>query len=56
MLKKRFPEHQCNAAAKKRNAESNSVTNFYFLTCLWYSFFHVIWTCMELSKIICGEI
>jgi len=25
---KRFPEHQCNVAVKKRNAESNSVTNF----------------------------
>jgi len=35
---KRFPEHQCNVVAKKRNAESNSVTNFYSLTCLWYSF------------------
>jgi len=33
---------QCNVVAKKHNAESNSVTNFYFFTCLWYSFFYVI--------------
>jgi len=27
-VQKRFPEHQCNVVDKKRNAESNSITNF----------------------------